>query len=218
MQRKSPCKHYKRNCEIKSPCCGEFFGCRICHDELYTGPKGKCPTENLDRKLVSIIRCFECQTEQDATNECVNCKIQFAYYFCNICHLYDDDKRKKIYHCDECGICRIGDIGDTFHCNICNCCFPMILKDDHKCIADNLQKDCPVCLENLFNSRKAASILKCGHPIHSICLRKLVKNSSSGYKCPLCSASLVKMSAAQIEEIDKYIEETKDKLPEELKD
>ena len=27
------CPHYERNCSIISPCCGQIFGCRICHDE-----------------------------------------------------------------------------------------------------------------------------------------------------------------------------------------
>ena len=32
-QQKPPCKHYKRNCSIISPCCGMVFGCRLCHDD-----------------------------------------------------------------------------------------------------------------------------------------------------------------------------------------
>lgn len=217
MQRSSPCDHYKRNCWIKSPCCQIFYGCRLCHDNLYTGPKGKCPVENMARKDIKEIKCLKCETEQEASNLCVNCETQFAHYYCENCHLYDDDKRKKIYHCDDCGICRIGQREETFHCQICNCCLSLLMKDNHKCRADNMQMNCPICMENLFNSRKTASILKCGHSIHSNCLKTYITTSTSGYKCPLCSASIIKMSAADIEAIDKAIEETKEELPEELK-
>ena len=36
------------------------------------------------------------------------------------CKLWDDDPEKKIYHCDDCGICRIGaGLGkDFFHCKV----------------------------------------------------------------------------------------------------
>jgi len=34
MERNRPeCTHYERKCTIISPCCGQAFGCRICHDE-----------------------------------------------------------------------------------------------------------------------------------------------------------------------------------------
>ncbi|CAL5367726.1 unnamed protein product [Camellia sinensis] len=27
------CKHYRRRCKIRAPCCNEVFYCRHCHDE-----------------------------------------------------------------------------------------------------------------------------------------------------------------------------------------
>ena len=27
------CKHYQRGCLIRAACCGDFYGCRFCHDE-----------------------------------------------------------------------------------------------------------------------------------------------------------------------------------------
>jgi hypothetical protein len=36
------------------------------------------------------------------------------------CKLWDDDPEKSIYHCNDCGICRIGQgLGkDFFHCKV----------------------------------------------------------------------------------------------------
>ena len=36
------------------------------------------------------------------------------------CKLWDDDPHKSIYHCNDCGICRIGKgLGkDFFHCKV----------------------------------------------------------------------------------------------------
>jgi hypothetical protein len=33
-----------------------------------------------------------------------------ARYFCPICHLFEDDPAKPIYHCPYCNICRIGQL------------------------------------------------------------------------------------------------------------
>ncbi|KAJ0036014.1 hypothetical protein Pint_25052 [Pistacia integerrima] len=27
------CKHYRRRCKIRAPCCNEIFDCRHCHNE-----------------------------------------------------------------------------------------------------------------------------------------------------------------------------------------
>ncbi|KAJ0077303.1 hypothetical protein Patl1_36022 [Pistacia atlantica] len=27
------CKHYRRRCKIRAPCCSEIFDCRHCHNE-----------------------------------------------------------------------------------------------------------------------------------------------------------------------------------------
>ena len=42
---------------------------------------------------------------------------------------------------------------------------------------DELNKgcNCPICLEDLFNSVNQASFLECGHSIHKECLAKYVE-------------------------------------------
>jgi hypothetical protein len=55
------CVHYERNCNIVAPCCGQVFGCRICHDEL--SPSGHPP---MNRFLVREVVCKNCNTRQPA--------------------------------------------------------------------------------------------------------------------------------------------------------
>ena len=100
------------------------------------------------------------------------------------------------YHCDQCGICRVGGRENFFHCERCGCCYakslqvcacpgmvhaqPTTQRDQggvqgkHKCVEGSMQHDCAVCLEFLFNSTAPISVLKCGHTIHSQCLEARV--------------------------------------------
>ncbi len=60
---------------------------------------------------------------QKPGDKCIKCEIVFAKYFCSVCNLYDDNGEKKgIYHCDKCGICRVGPAKKYFHCDSCNAC------------------------------------------------------------------------------------------------
>jgi len=61
----------------------------------------------------------------------------------------------------------------------------------HKCIQESLKVNCPVCLEFLMESLKTASILKCGHAIHSSCQKALLKSGNP--RCPICNASCLDM-------------------------
>jgi RING finger and CHY zinc finger domain-containing protein 1 len=41
--------------------------------------------------------------------ECLRCAAVMGDYFCGVCNLFDNEgARKKIFHCDACGICRYG--------------------------------------------------------------------------------------------------------------
>lgn len=48
-------------------------------------------------------------------------------YTCLVCNLFDDEDKDQ-YHCDGCGICRIGGRTNFFHCEVCNMCLPLQLK------------------------------------------------------------------------------------------
>ncbi len=62
-------------------------------------------------------------------------------------------------------MCRRGTRETVTHCFTCGYCIPNENKD-HKCIADNAQSQCPVCLETLLYSTKGYINLRCGHLIH----------------------------------------------------
>lgn len=178
------CQHYQRNCKLECPTCSKWYVCRFCHDADIVDHK-------LVRKEVKHILCMSCGTPQaPETNYCVNCEEELANYFCLKCVLYDNDGLKDIYHCDKCGICRLG-LGlskDYFHCDTCNICLSIDLKHRHKCVTNTTHCDCPICNEYLFTSVSKVVFMKCGHSIHQQCYDEMTKHS---YKCPICKKTVV---------------------------
>lgn len=178
------CSHYQRNCKLECPTCLKWYPCRFCHDQEVLDHK-------LQRNAVKHILCMKCNAPQvPDTAYCVNCEEELANYFCNKCVLYDNDPSKDIYHCDKCGICRLGlGIGkDYFHCDECNICLSIDLKEHHKCVTNTTHCNCPICNEYLFTSVSKVVFMKCGHLIHELCYDEMVKHS---YKCPVCKKTVV---------------------------
>ena len=184
------CKHYNRNCKIIAPCCNKIFSCRLCHDEYYENLKNE---HKINRHNIEKIICKNCNLKQPVSNKCTQCSIEFGKYFCKICKFYDNDISKKQFHCDKCGICRVGGKENFYHCDKCNSCISINLKDNHICVANTFHTHCPVCLEDIFNSTTPITILRCGHSIHQSCYLDLIK--SNNIKCPLCNKSIVDMSS-----------------------
>ncbi|RZC39433.1 zf-CHY domain containing protein, partial [Asbolus verrucosus] len=161
-----------------TPCCNKVYICRLCHDE---NEKHK-----LNRKGVKELVCVKCKTLQPVQANCRNCGITFGNYTCLECNLFDDEGKGQ-FHCDGCGICRVGGARNFFHCEKCNMCLPVShLSFGHKvqCIENVSHANCPVCLEDIHHSRIPSRIPKCGHLLHVICYDELLK---SGFKaCPIC--------------------------------
>lgn len=107
------CKHYKRNVKIQCYDCRRWYSCRHCHDEA----EG---SHALVRRKTENMFCMMCSTPQAAGEFCHKCGQRAAWYYCDICKLWDDDSNKRIYHCVDCGICRRGEgIGKDFvHCKV----------------------------------------------------------------------------------------------------
>lgn len=112
------CKHYKRNVKIQCFDCKRWFPCRHCHDEAYVA-QGE-PEHKLNRRKTENMFCMLCSTAQPAAQHCRECGKRAAYYYCDLCKLWDDDNTKRIYHCGDCGICRRGEgLGkDYVHCKV----------------------------------------------------------------------------------------------------
>lgn len=181
------CEHYKRNCWLKAACCGEYYPCRRCHDENESHP--------IDRHATKLVGCKVCGAQdQPATSHCNSCGVRFARYFCDVCKFYDDEQGKDIYHCPDCGICRVGkglNI-DHFHCKKCASCVPLEAKDSHPCVEGSLDVDCPICHEYLRTSTSQVVFMRCGHAMHADCFTKYTE---SRYTCPICSRSLTEMES-----------------------
>ncbi|KAI1636157.1 hypothetical protein F4809DRAFT_610319 [Biscogniauxia mediterranea] len=180
------CEHYRRNVKLQCSTCHRWYTCRFCHD--------KVEDHNLIRKETRNMLCMFCGTAQRAGEACVACGESAARYYCGICKLWNDDPDKPCYHCNDCGICRIGrGIGkDFFHCKKCCACIAISMELDHKCIERATDCDCPICGDYMFTSPKAVCFMKCGHSIHRQCFQEHMQSS---YKCPICNKSLVNMES-----------------------
>lgn len=57
------CSHYRRRCKIVSPCCGEVFWCRHCHNQVHMEDE---PVRSLaavacqQACLFRFVRCVKC--------------------------------------------------------------------------------------------------------------------------------------------------------------
>ena len=112
------CAHYKRNIKLQCSACSRWYTCRFCHDAV--------EDHMLNRRETKHMLCMLCGCAQPAAEECALCSRRGAWYYCDVCKLWDDDPNpnKSIYHCDDCGICRIGQgLGkDFFHCKVSRGC------------------------------------------------------------------------------------------------
>ncbi|EED20307.1 CHY and RING finger domain protein, putative [Talaromyces stipitatus ATCC 10500] len=190
------CPHYKRNVKLQCYTCRKWYTCRFCHNQLEDHPLERQKTENM--------LCMLCGLPQPAGQWCKGCGEQTASYFCALCKLWDNDSSKSIYHCYDCGICRIGQgIGkDFFHCKTCSVCMPISIENTHRCIERSTQCDCPICGEYMFTSPDTVVFMKCGHSIHQKCYDEFSKSS---YRCPICSKSIMNMEA-RFRNLDRTIE------------
>jgi uncharacterized CHY-type Zn-finger protein len=107
------CRHYTRNVKLQCSSCDRWYTCRLCHDEA--------EDHILNRKATKNMLCMVCECAQRAGEFCVGCGERTAWYYCDVCKLWDNDSNKNIYHCHDCGICRKGrGLGkDFFHCKVC---------------------------------------------------------------------------------------------------
>lgn len=106
------CAHYKRNIKLQCSRCDRWYTCRFCHDEV--------EDHSLIRRETKNMLCMLCGCAQPASEECAQCGERGAWYYCSVCKLWDDDTKKSIYHCNDCGICRVGQgLGkDFYHCKV----------------------------------------------------------------------------------------------------
>ena len=191
------CSHYQRSVKIQADCCKKWVNCRFCHDEMVND-------HTMDRKSTKNMLCMVCGTVQAVGESCKTCQERVSHYHCGDCNLWDNNKHKSIFHCKDCGICRVGKgLGiDYFHCSKCNICMSINLQGNHKCIERNLECDCPICGEFMFTSTSLVMFMPCGHCIHYKCHQEYAKTA---YQCPTCFKSLWDMTS-YFKKIDKILD------------
>jgi zinc finger-like protein len=118
------CRHYRRRAALVAPCCGGEFVCRLCHDEA-------TPDHALDRHAVAEMVCMECGARGAVGAACGACGASMARYYCDICHLFDDDPHREIYHCPFCNFCRRVRRGRML---ACCACFPGASREGSCCL------------------------------------------------------------------------------------
>jgi RING finger/CHY zinc finger protein 1 len=160
------------------------------------------------------MKCNFCKTYQKVSSSCNNpdCyKFNTSHkYFCNICNLWMNNKDKhlvildsilinnintntQIYHCKDCGICRMGIKDNYKHCSKCNSCYHKKSLDNHNCIGNLKEENCPICMKDIWGAfRDSSQLLKCGHSVHSKCFIESLKNQN--FNCPLCKKSMVDLT------------------------
>ncbi|CAK7271724.1 hypothetical protein SEPCBS119000_004751 [Sporothrix epigloea] len=200
------CEHYRRNVKLQCFTCERWYTCRLCHNEAEDHTLPRSSTRNM--------LCMLCGCAQRAGAVCVKCGESAARYYCGICKLWNDDPDKSIYHCSDCGICRVGEgLGkDFFHCKKCGSCIAINQEESHRCREGVMDCDCPICSEYIFTTHKKVVTMKCGHMIHDDCRAQYIKQS---YKCPICNKSVENMES-MFRRLDKHLEEQP--MPEEYAD
>ena len=175
------CNHYIKKCDnFVFNKCNNIYNCHRCHLE-------ECKFDNCEIKNIS---CSECKYIQSSSNQCINCKINFADNYCSICNIWSS---KNMFHCNKCCICRAGLKDEIFHCDTCDTCFYTNNKNNHECLnLDFRNNKCPICMESIFNSQFSAIKTKCNHLIHNNCFEKAIANNI--YQCMICKKSMIDMT------------------------
>jgi hypothetical protein len=201
------CSHYKKHNNQVSKCCNKVYPCRLCHDE----------NENhiMDRHDIDYMKCDYCHSFQKVNSSCQNPECYKFYvkqdYFCRICNLWSDNKsfdkviinsilvadidtRVEVYHCSDCGICRLGKAEDYKHCHTCNLCIKKNIFETHPCKINIKEQNCPICLKDIWSAvNDSPYILKCGHSMHTSCFYQSIQ--SQNFFCSLCKKSMIDLSS-----------------------
>ena len=185
----SGCPHYRRKGMLLAACCDQFVGCRFCHDKVFNEEeKDYKKAHTMDRHSVKTVRCERCHLVQEAGQTCKGCEIVLGAYWCPICVLLDDEDKGQ-FHCESCGICRVGGSANHTHCDKCGICVKTATFATHGCALNAALTDCTVCLESLHTSREAIQFLPCGHGLHQVCFQNFM--GSGQQCCPLCKKMVV---------------------------
>ena len=200
------CSHYNKYNYLVSKCCKKVYPCRLCHNE---NEDHEINRHNNDYVKCDFCKCIQKKNSSCKNNECYKYNKSHQYY-CDKCNLWtntqDNNKiflnsmlihnintNKEYFHCNKCGICRIGKKKDYVHCDKCNLCLHSNIYDNHVCKINMIGQNCPICLKSVWNTfNKSSTVLKCGHSVHQECFMEALQ--SENYFCSLCKKSIIDLS------------------------
>jgi RING finger/CHY zinc finger protein 1 len=191
---KLPCTHYRRWLFPIHPDTGVVYPCRLCHDTAAASDVPAFPRHRVKGMVCAFCSCAQRVGTTCGNPDCTAYHKAHAYY-CDTCHLWDDDRYKMIYHCAACGICRIGHSETYTHCFKCNMCVPRNspTRPPHVCWGRLHDTLCPICyMECDAHSQDPVSFLACGHVLHTECFQSMCLNTGHfQLKCPTCNQVVV---------------------------
>lgn len=176
------CNHSNIKHNIYLKCCNKYYNCYYCHNQ-----------ENdhiIKKKDIIKIKCNDCNEEQELSNKCKKCNIQFTKYYCLICKFWSN---KDITHCNKCKICYIKSENKLIHCDGCNKCYNENIYNNHTCNLNKNNDECQICFEDFKKSDNKYYFLKCEHKIHVTCYEKYYNycnNNNKNFTCGLCRMKL----------------------------
>ncbi|KAL0236641.1 hypothetical protein PCE1_000039 [Barthelona sp. PCE] len=198
------CAHYQRGCLTRCPDCDKFYTCRVCHDSS--------EDHKIDRRRVKEIICMRCSTIQEPHGTCKECGLVMGEYYCDKCRLWSnrDFDDYPIYHCDDCGVCRIGrGLGiDAKHDHKNGLCIMLSDVVQSASVIELFKTRCCICYESLFEKNTENGPLHglpCGHVLHHACFLKLIEHQQQN--CPLCRKSIIppELAAQTWSNVDKML-------------
>jgi hypothetical protein len=150
---------------------------------------------NLPRQLLQHVVCNTCQHSQPLAegNTCRTCGTRFADYFCRDCGTANNDVPAAGYfHCDACGICRVGTRQEFFHCTGCGCCLRRALQGVSACPLQISQADRPAAGKaHAACSRPGVCSCEQLHSVRATQCHLLTKHAACGSICSACAATAI---------------------------
>ncbi|KAH0992880.1 hypothetical protein GBA52_004363 [Prunus armeniaca] len=210
------CKHYRRRCQIRAPCCNEIYPCRHCHNEATSMLSNPFDRHELVRYDVKQVVCSVCDTEQPVARVCTNCGVSMGEYFCEICKFYDDDVSllpsqielpliKGNFIVMIVGSAELAVVRNSITARSVGLAIQLV----YAIITCVWRTPCgttaPFVMSSFFDSLKDTTVMKCGHTMHCECYNEMMKRDK--YCCPICSKSVIDMSRTW-RRIDEEIEAT----------
>ncbi|GJN31465.1 hypothetical protein PR202_gb19865 [Eleusine coracana subsp. coracana] len=166
------CKHYRRRCRIRAPCCNDVFHCRHCHNESTVRPL------LLSSTLWDQLLCFSCYLPSRVV----------------LVPGPGDWIGSRMTGTSSTGTPSNRLTRSTIIAKIvasAGSCYSTTLRDKHYCIENSMKNNCPICYEYMFDSLRETSVLRCGHTMHLQCFHEMLKHDK--FSCPICSTSIFDM-------------------------